>query len=189
MPGARNALLTESGRLSAHATFLAGTFGAPPSTIPSPATETGSEPAARREVQLGEGFGSSIKMANWRAAEDALRRFFLSSRRDPWRYSEADATPLRSGLPSDTWTGSKQWSGWSDLLDHEGQLSFSARLRLVLFAKAICVNHQRSYRVKAKARRLTEALQKALTTSHEETILQLGKMRHQNDAVLSDFRL
>lgn len=39
---------------------------------------------------MGEGFGSSIKMSEWRASEDALRRLYLGGRE-------------KGGLPSDEW--------------------------------------------------------------------------------------
>ncbi|KAM0787288.1 hypothetical protein ACM66B_006521 [Microbotryomycetes sp. NB124-2] len=56
-------LLKESGRLSAHPTFVSGVFSG--------------------ETKLGEGFGSSIRMSEWRASEDALRRLYLSGGKAP----------------------------------------------------------------------------------------------------------
>lgn len=78
MPASTHRLLKESGRLSSHPTFLSGVFSG--------------------ERKLGEGFGSSIKMSEWRASEDALRRLYLGGR-------------VKSGLPSDTWIQNGQFSG------------------------------------------------------------------------------
>ena len=64
-------LLKESGRLSSRPTFLSGVFSG--------------------DKKLGEGFGSSIKMSEWRASEDALRRLFFAGRE------------VGKGLPSDAW--------------------------------------------------------------------------------------
>ncbi|KAK4053286.1 medium-chain fatty acid-CoA ligase faa2 [Microbotryomycetes sp. JL221] len=64
-------LLKESGRLSAYPTFVTGVFS--------------------DSLKLGEGFGSSIKMSEWRASEDALRRLYLSGGK----------APLRGSLPSE----------------------------------------------------------------------------------------
>ncbi|BGP44147.1 54S ribosomal protein L3 mitochondrial [Rhodotorula kratochvilovae] len=89
LPPLRHALLKESGRLSAHPTFVTGAFSG--------------------DVKLGEGFGSSIRMSEWRASEDALRRVYLSGRRS-------------GGLPSDAWVqgegafaGWKNASGWTEV--------------------------------------------------------------------------
>lgn len=73
-PALVHRLLKESGRLSAHPTFVAGAFA-------------GAD-------KVGEGFGSSIKMAEWRASEDGLRRMYL-------RKGEVGG----EGLPSDGWAG------------------------------------------------------------------------------------
>ncbi|ORY66815.1 hypothetical protein BCR35DRAFT_282858 [Leucosporidium creatinivorum] len=67
---ASHRLLKESGRLSAHSTFVSGVYSG--------------------EEKLGEGFGSSIKMSEWRASEDALRRMYLGGR-------------VKGDLPSETW--------------------------------------------------------------------------------------
>lgn len=67
-------LLKESGRLSAHATFVSGVYSG--------------------QEKLGEGFGSSIKMSEWRASEDALRRMYLGGR-------------VAGELPSEAWMGDK----------------------------------------------------------------------------------
>lgn len=64
-------LLRESGRLSSRATFLSGVYSG--------------------DKKLGEGFGSSITMSEWRASEDALRRLFFAGRVEG------------KGLPSDPW--------------------------------------------------------------------------------------
>lgn len=64
-------LLKESGRLSAHPTFVCGAYSG--------------------EAKVGEGFGSSIKMAQWRASEDALRRRYLAA-----GAAEGDKTALSS---------------------------------------------------------------------------------------------
>ncbi|SGY38952.1 BQ5605_C003g02108 [Microbotryum silenes-dioicae] len=57
---ATHRLLKESGRLSNHATFVSGVYSG--------------------ATKLGEGFGSSIKMSEYRASEDALRRLYLSGK-------------------------------------------------------------------------------------------------------------
>jgi large subunit ribosomal protein L44 len=76
LPRATHRLLKESGRLTAHPTFLSGVY-------------SGSR-------KLGEGYGSSIRMSEWRASEDALRRFYLSR----------EAGLESAGLPSDQWVDS-----------------------------------------------------------------------------------
>ena len=62
VPRPSHRLLKESGRLSSRATFLSGVYAG--------------------ETKLGEGFGSSIKMSEWRASEDALRRLYLGGRKE-----------------------------------------------------------------------------------------------------------
>ncbi|SCZ96294.1 BZ3500_MvSof-1268-A1-R1_Chr8-2g10098 [Microbotryum saponariae] len=57
---ATHRLLKESGRLSNHATFVSGVYSG--------------------ATKLGEGFGSSIKMSEYRASEDALRRLYLGGK-------------------------------------------------------------------------------------------------------------
>ena len=79
MPSSTHRLLKESGRLSSHPTFLSGVFSG--------------------ERKLGEGFGSSIRMSEWRASEDALRRLYLGGRN-------------KGGLPSDPFVG-KSFEGMS----------------------------------------------------------------------------
>ena len=81
-PALVHRLLKESGRLSAHPTFVAGAFAG--------------------EDKVGEGFGSSIKMAEWRASEDGLRRLYL-------RKGDVAA----EGLPSDGWAASGAFGGLS----------------------------------------------------------------------------
>ncbi|GAA5920367.1 hypothetical protein JCM1841_005591 [Sporobolomyces salmonicolor] len=87
-------LLKESGRLSAHPTFVSGAFSG--------------------DVKLGEGFGSSLRMSEYRASEDALRRAFLGGGR---------LDTSETGRPSDVWTEGefKGWSGavgWQEV-EHE----------------------------------------------------------------------
>lgn len=53
-------LIAETGRLSINPVFVVGVYSG--------------------EEKLGEGTGSAIRMAEYRAAEDALRRFYLSER-------------------------------------------------------------------------------------------------------------
>ena len=77
----RHALVKESGRLSAHPTFVTGAFSG--------------------DVKLGEGFGSSVRMSEHRASEDALRRVYLGGRRNV-------------GLPSDAWAEGEGFKGWSN---------------------------------------------------------------------------
>ncbi|GAA5945612.1 hypothetical protein JCM3775_000542, partial [Rhodotorula graminis] len=81
----RHALVKESGRLSAHPTFVTGAFSG--------------------DVKLGEGFGSSVRMSEHRASEDALRRVYLGGRRNV-------------GLPSDAWAnkdeGAAAFKGWNN---------------------------------------------------------------------------
>lgn len=74
MPPSTHQILKESGRLSSHPTFLSGVFSG--------------------DRKLGEGFGSSIKMSEWRASEDALRRLYLGGKE-------------KGGLPSDAWVDGK----------------------------------------------------------------------------------
>ncbi|WFD23330.1 54S ribosomal protein L3 mitochondrial [Malassezia equina] len=57
-PAPQSHLLAETGRLSINPVFVVGTFSG--------------------AIKLGEGTGSSIRMAEYRAAEDALRRLYLS---------------------------------------------------------------------------------------------------------------
>lgn len=86
LPPLRHSLLKESGRLTAHPTFVTGAFSG--------------------EVKLGEGFGSSIRMSEWRASEDALRRVYLGG----GRLSEG-----AGGLPTDPWArqgGADAFKGW-----------------------------------------------------------------------------
>ncbi|KAG0150643.1 hypothetical protein CROQUDRAFT_713353 [Cronartium quercuum f. sp. fusiforme G11] len=64
-------LLRESGRASATAMFVVGSYSGP--------------------MKLGEAYGTSMKMAEYRAHEDALRRIYLSS-----------SSPTDTHLPSDT---------------------------------------------------------------------------------------
>ena len=90
MPPSTHRLLKESGRLSSHPTFLSGVFSG--------------------ERKLGEGFGSSIRMSEWRASEDALRRLYLGGRN-------------KGGLPSDTYVG-KEFEGIS-IGESEGSSFFS----------------------------------------------------------------
>ncbi|GAA6009888.1 hypothetical protein JCM10207_002146 [Rhodosporidiobolus poonsookiae] len=79
----RHALLKESGRLSAHPTFVSGAFSG--------------------ATKLGEGFGSSIRMSEFRASEDALRRVYLGGGR-------------RVGLPSDeAFQGWANAAGWTEV--------------------------------------------------------------------------
>ncbi|GAA5887135.1 hypothetical protein JCM6882_009459 [Rhodosporidiobolus microsporus] len=80
LPALRHSLLKESGRLSAHPTFVTGAFSG--------------------NVKLGEGFGSSLKMSEFRASEDALRRVYLGGGR-------------REGLPSDVAAG-EEFKGWKN---------------------------------------------------------------------------
>ncbi|GAA5981802.1 hypothetical protein JCM11641_007429 [Rhodosporidiobolus odoratus] len=77
LPTLRHSLLKESGRLSAHPVFISGAFSG--------------------KTKLGEGFGSSIRMSEWRASEDALRRMYLAGERK------------KGGLPSD---GEGVFEGW-----------------------------------------------------------------------------
>ncbi|GAA5992565.1 hypothetical protein JCM10908_002665 [Rhodotorula pacifica] len=96
LPALRHSLLKESGRLTAHPTFVTGAFSG--------------------DVKLGEGFGSSIRMSEWRASEDALRRVYLGGGR------------LEGGLPTDAWAegkaapfgGWKNSSGWTEV-EHESR--------------------------------------------------------------------
>ena len=96
LPPLRHSLLKESGRLTAHPTFVTGAFSG--------------------EVKLGEGFGSSLRMSEWRASEDALRRVYLGGGR-------LDG----GGLPTDPWArqgaefkGWKPSSGWTEV-EHESR--------------------------------------------------------------------
>lgn len=83
LPPLQHKLLKESGRLSAHPTFIIGAFSG--------------------SVKLGEGFGSSLRMAEWRASEDALRRSFLGGGR-------LDVNG--KGFPSEVWADGK-FEGWN----------------------------------------------------------------------------
>lgn len=96
LPPLRHSLLKESGRLTAHPTFVTGAFSG--------------------EVKLGEGFGSSLRMSEWRASEDALRRVYLGGGRLG-----------AGGLPTDAWVkdgaafkGWKPSSGWTEV-EHESR--------------------------------------------------------------------
>lgn len=71
LPSPSHRLLKESGRLSSRPTFLSGVFSG--------------------DKKIGEGFGSSIKMSEHRASEDALRRLYFAGREEG------------EGLPSDGW--------------------------------------------------------------------------------------
>lgn len=90
-PASVHRLLKESGRLSAHPTFVSGVFSG--------------------DVKLGEGFGSSIKMSEWRASEDALRRLYIGGGLAPKR------------LPSDTWIDGQAEFDGIRLGDVEGGFS------------------------------------------------------------------
>lgn len=59
---------------------------------------------------MGEGFGSSIKMSEWRASEDALRRFYLGGER-------------AKGLPSDAWAGVAKAFGGVSVGETEGEFA------------------------------------------------------------------
>lgn len=75
-------LLKESGRDSHMPLFVVGIFS--------------------ENQKLGEGYGSSLKMAEWRAAEDSLRRIYLSR-----AFSSSSSLPdlhEEPVLPSDTLT-------------------------------------------------------------------------------------
>ncbi|GAA5858078.1 hypothetical protein JCM8547_005644 [Rhodosporidiobolus lusitaniae] len=88
LPALRHSLLKESGRLSAHPTFISGAFSG--------------------QTKLGEGFGSSLKMSQFRASEDALRRMYLGGGR-------------REGLPSDeVFEGWSQPAGYTEV-EHESR--------------------------------------------------------------------
>lgn len=104
LPPLRHALLKESGRLSAHPTFVSGAFSG--------------------ETKLGEGFGSSVRMSEWRASEDALRRVYLGG-----KAVSAGAGAASGGLPTDVWAREgtegafKGWalkSGWTEV-EHESR--------------------------------------------------------------------
>lgn len=84
-------LLKESGRLSAHPTFVSGVY-----------LDAGAGDASGSR-KLGEGFGSSIKMSEWRASEDALRRWYLASPARDGNAAGAGTAVGRKGLPSDEW--------------------------------------------------------------------------------------
>lgn len=58
---------------------------------------------------MGEGFGSSIGMSEWRASEDALRRLYLGGKG-------------KGGLPSDAWV--KGTSGFAGIGDGETEGAF-----------------------------------------------------------------
>ncbi|GAA6015850.1 hypothetical protein JCM11491_007208 [Sporobolomyces phaffii] len=83
LPPLTHKLLKESGRLTAHPTFVIGAFSG--------------------SVKLGEGFGSSLRMAEWRASEDALRRSFLGGGR---------LDVGGKGFPSQGWTDG-EFEGWN----------------------------------------------------------------------------
>lgn len=83
LPRLTHKLLKESGRLSAHPTFIIGAYSG--------------------NVKLGEGFGSSLKMAEWRASEDALRRSYLGGGR-----LDVDG----KGFPSQQWADG-EFEGWN----------------------------------------------------------------------------
>jgi len=89
--------------LSAHPTFIIGAFSG--------------------STKLGEGFGSSLRMAEWRASEDALRRGFLGGGR---------LDIEGQGFPSDSWADGK-FEGWNGGVSKwvEGKLFFScSRFRI-----------------------------------------------------------
>lgn len=100
--GVVHRLLKESGRLSSHATYVSGVY------LDSGAGQRGAQVA---NTKLGEGFGSSIKMSEWRASEDALRRWYLA--RPPTAGSS-------SGLPSDAWVGTVDFKGMA-IAETEGE--------------------------------------------------------------------
>lgn len=83
-------LIAETGRLSISPIFVVGVWSG--------------------TSKLGEGYGSSLKMAEWRACEDALRRIYLSPLDDPVQ-DITDGTSAEDGeriapgrveLPTDT---------------------------------------------------------------------------------------
>ncbi|GAA5949202.1 hypothetical protein JCM3765_003329 [Sporobolomyces pararoseus] len=83
LPPLTHKILKESGRLSAHPTFIIGAFSG--------------------NVKLGEGFGSSLRMAEWRASEDALRRSYLGGGR---------LDIEGRGFPSQEWSDGN-FEGWN----------------------------------------------------------------------------
>ncbi|OZJ02589.1 hypothetical protein BZG36_03654 [Bifiguratus adelaidae] len=71
-------LLKETGRLSHAPLFLVGVFSG--------------------ENMLGQGHGSSLKMAEFRAAKDALQKYYLQQTPEPFKVpSDADYTPQKVG--------------------------------------------------------------------------------------------
>lgn len=80
-------LLKESGRQSHAPIFIVGAFDG-------------------NDVKLGEGMGSSIKMAEFRACEDALRRIYLTRR---------SITDEEMRLPSDTLCSTDEWTPEEDM--------------------------------------------------------------------------
>ncbi|ELU40162.1 60S ribosomal protein L3 [Rhizoctonia solani AG-1 IA] len=79
-------LLQESGRESNSPTFIVGVFSG--------------------EDKLGEGFGSSLDMAEYRAAENAMHRLYLT--RQPVTNSMLPTTTFPSSLPVDDPTTSQE---------------------------------------------------------------------------------
>lgn len=80
-------LVAETGRLSISPIFVVGVWSG--------------------TTKLGEGYGSSLKMAEWRACEDALRRIYLSPSQNPVKDiagAESADLPARHALelPTDT---------------------------------------------------------------------------------------
>ena len=61
-PAPQSRMIAETGRLSINPVFVVGVYSG--------------------AVKLGEGTGSSIRMAEYHAAEDALRRLYLSEKPD-----------------------------------------------------------------------------------------------------------
>lgn len=77
-PVPQSRMIAETGRLSINPVFVVGVYSG--------------------AVKLGEGTGSSIRMAEYRAAEDALRRLYLSEKPD-------DSFTLPSTTLDDTFSG------------------------------------------------------------------------------------
>lgn len=78
-------LIAETGRLSISPIFVMGVWSG--------------------TTKLGEGYGSSLKMAEWRACEDALRRIYLSPLENPVKDindAEKGQEVARLELPTDT---------------------------------------------------------------------------------------
>ncbi|WFD44525.1 54S ribosomal protein L3 mitochondrial [Malassezia psittaci] len=77
-PTPESRMIAETGRKSISPVFVVGVYSG--------------------AVKLGEGTGSAIRMAEYRAAEDALRRLYLAERAD-------DSFDLPSATMDDTYTG------------------------------------------------------------------------------------